>query len=172
MKFIFSHIILISSCLCLNWVSPYDVPSIPEPSHQLSYLYSKHHNQLPKSDDPNTSSQELEIPVATIVMNDPLAFLPTHSNLLTEDTQHAHEYGLYLLLLSEYVHSQNHIFELEYPYNVFVHLLSILHIDIWSPIQYDNLVWLLNANSSYNLTLNKTKKFIETESICNEIAGF
>ena len=172
MKFISLHIILISSFLSLNWVYLCDVQDILEPSHQLSCLYSKHHNLLPKSASPSKLYPKKETPVEVFVMTDLSTSLLRYLYSKTADTQHAYERGLYLQHLSKSVHSQNYIFELVDLYNAFEHRLSKLNNDILLPKPNDNLNWLLNENYSDNLTRNKTKTFIETKVAAMKLQGF
>jgi len=68
MKF-FLSITLISSCLFPNWAYPCDALDILEPSHLLSYQYSKLHNPQPKKGDPNIAYSTWGIPVEEAEMS-------------------------------------------------------------------------------------------------------
>ena len=75
MKFFTNIIIPISNCPSLSWAYPYGVQDIPEPFHQLSYPYSKHHNLQTKSAYPNIVCLIWEIHVVVFEMIDPLISL-------------------------------------------------------------------------------------------------
>ncbi len=161
-----------SNSLFPNWGYPYGVRDIPEPFHQLSYLYSKLHNLQPKNDDPNIVYSILEIPVVTFERNVLLISLPKCLYLKTVDTQRAYVYDSYLQLLLECEHFQNHI---SVPTN---HGIGVGHL----PLKHHNGISLpkLNGNSNLlsnenffgNLTYNKAKTFIETKVTAMELQGF
>ena len=65
----FFLILPLSSLLEANLAYLYDVQDIPEPSHQLYFLYSILQNQPPKNGDPNTFSPTQEIPVEEALMS-------------------------------------------------------------------------------------------------------
>ncbi len=172
MKFILSHIILISSCLSLYSVYPYGGLNTPEPFHLLFFLYSKLHNQQPKNAAPNTTYQEKETLFEAIEMTNLLASSLEHSNSVMEDIQRACEHDLYLQHLLIFERPQNYISEPKDPYSELEHPLSKPYNDILLPIQYDNSNSLLSVNSFGNLTLSKTKKFIETKVTAMKLQGF
>ena len=171
MKF-FHNITLISSCLFLNWAYPYDVQDIPEPFHQLSYQYSKLHNQQPKNAYPNTAYLNWEIPAVTFLMSDLSASLPKHLYSKMEETQHAYGHDPCLQLLLIYEHFQNYIFGLVNRDIDFEHRLAKQHIGILLPIQYGNSNWLSNVNSCDSLAFYKTKTFIETKVTAIKLQSF
>jgi len=171
MKF-FLNITLISSCLFLNWAYPCDAQDILEPSHLLSYQYSKLHNPQPKSGDPNTVCSTWEILVAEAEMSDLLVSLPKCLYSKMEDTQRAYGYDPYLQLLLEYGHFQNYISVSTNHDNDVGYLPEEHHIDTLSPIQGDNSNCLSNVNSFGSLAFNKAKTFIETKVTAMELQGF
>lgn len=171
MKFL-KNIIQVSSSPYQSLVDPYDAQGIPEPSHQLSCQYSTHHNRLPTNDNPNNAYPKQETPVEEDEMNDLLTSLQERLYSMTEDIQHAYEYGLYSQLLSEYEHFRNHISELISHDNDVEGLLLERHNDTWSPILYGNSDYLLNGNSYDNSTSSKTKTFIETKVAAMKLQGF
>lgn len=171
MKF-FLNITLISSCLFLNWAYPYDAQDIPEPSHLLSFQYSKLHNLQPKSVDPNTAFLDSEIPVVEDEMNVLSVSLPKCLYSMTQDIQHAYEYDPYLQLLLEYGHSQNYISVLTNHDNDFEYPLAKRHNDILSPTQGGSSNCLSNVNSFCSFPFNKTKTFIETKVTAIKLQGF
>ena len=171
MKFLF-NITPISSCLFPNWAYPYGAPNIPEPSRQLSYQYSIHHNLLPRSACPNTACPNQETLVAKDVMNDLLTFSPEHLHSKMVGILCAYERDLYLLLLLEFVRSQHCIFVLVNLGNDAEYPPSKHYSDTLSPKLYDNLNYLLNVNYSGSATCNKAKTFIETEVAAMKLQGF
>ena len=171
MKFFF-NITLVSSCLFLNWAYPCDAQDTLEPSHLLSYLYSKLHNPQPKSVDPNIACSTWEIPVVKYERNDLSISLLKHLYSMKVDTQHAYVYDLYLRLLLKYEHFQNYKSELTNHDSDVEYLLAKHYIDIWLPIQYGNANWFSNVNSFGNLTFNKSKTFIETKVTAIKLQGF
>jgi len=154
---------LISSYPFEYSVYPDDVQDIPVPSHLLYFLYSIPHNQLPRNVYPNTVCLVKEILAEEVVMSYPSTFLPNHSHLLMEDTQHVHERDPYLQhpLVSE--HSQHYKSGQLNPYIVPEHLPLIHDNDTSSPILYGHLNDLQNVNHVYVLPCCKSKKFIETK---------
>ncbi len=70
----------------------YDVQDIPEPSHQLYFLYSILQNQLPKNGDPNTFFPTLEILVEEALMNDLLISSQEHLCLMMADIRYGHSH--------------------------------------------------------------------------------
>ncbi len=171
MKF-FLKIILISSCLFLNSAYSCDAQDILEPSHLLSDLYSMHHNQLPKNDEPSTVCLTWGIPVVIDERNDPLISLPKYLYSMTVDTLCAYEYDLCLQLLLKYEHFQSYISVSTNLDNDFECHLVKQNNDILSPKLYDNLNYLSNVNSFGSLTFNKTKTFIETKVTAMKLQGF
>ncbi len=171
MKF-FLNITLISSCLFPNWAYPCDAQDILEPSHLLSDLYSIHHNQQPKNDDPNTVCLTSGIPVVKDEMNDLLISLPKRLHSIMVGTQSAYEYDLYLQLPLIYGHPQNYISVSTNLDSDFEYHLVKRHNDILLPKLDDNLNYLSNVNSCGSLTYNKTKTFIETKVTAMKLQGF
>ena len=149
MKF-FHNITLISSCLFLNWAYPYGLQDIPEPSHLLSYQYSKLHNPQPKSDAPSIACLTWKIPVAEFQMSDLSISLPKYLYSMKVDIQYA------------YISHDNDV-----GYHPVKH-----YIDISSPKLYGNSNSLSNVNSFGNLTSNKIKTFIETKVTAMKLQGF
>ena len=171
MKF-FHNITLISSCLFLNWAYPYGVQDIPEPSHLLSYQYSKLHNPQPKSDAPSIACLTWKIPVAELEMSDLSISLPKYLYSMKVDLQYAYECGSYSQLLLEYEHFQSYISVLiSHDNDVGYHPVKH-YIDISSPKLYGNSNSLSNVNSFGNLTSNKIKTFIETKVTAMKLQGF
>lgn len=171
MKFLF-NIILISSCLSPNWAYPCDVQGIPEPSHLLSFQYSKLHNLQPKNGDPNIVYPKMETLVVVIEMNDLSFSLPKYLYSKKVGIQCAYEYDLYLQLPSKYEHPPNYRFASTNLDNGAEDRLSERGNGTLSPIQYGNLNYLLNVNSFGALTFNKTKIFIETKVTAMKLQGF
>ena len=141
----------------------YDVPNIPEPSHRLYFLYSKHHIQLPKSDDPNIFSSVLETQ-SVIDGKYVLSFSSLkHLHLKMEGIQHVCAHDLYSQLPSKYEHFHYHKSESEDLGNAVEHHLSKLDNDISSPKQYASLIDLLYVNYGDSQPYSKTNTFIETK---------
>ena len=125
----------------------YDVQDIPEPSHQLYFLYSILQNQLPKNDDPNTSFPTREILVEEALMNDLLTSSQEHLCLMMADIRYAYGYDPYLQLPLIYGHSHYCRSELEDH-----DILALNHLlehdsDISSPKLYGKSNCLLYGNS-------------------------
>ena len=118
-----------------NWVYLDDVQDILEPFRQICFLYSTHHNQLPKNGDPNTASSIAE----------------THSE----------ESEMSFLSISQ--HSHYYIFELSIRVSFVEHLPSKYDSDILSPILYELLTNLHYGLFVYNLPYCKSIYFIETK---------
>ena len=171
MKF-FLNITLISSCLFPNWAYPCDAQDILEPFHLLSDLYSMHHSQQPKNDDPNTVCLTSETPAVKDEMNDLLISLPKCLRSRMVDTQRAYEYDPYLQHPLKYEHPQNYISVSTNLDSDFEYLLVKQHNDILLPKLNDNLIYLWSVNSSGSLTYYKTKTFIETKVTAMKLQGF
>ncbi len=171
MKFFFS-ITLISSCLFLNLAYPCDAQDILEPSHLLSYQYSKLHNQLPKNGDPNIACLTWETPVAEAEMYDLSVSLPICLCSMKEDTPREYGHDPCLQHPLEYEHFQNYIFVLVNHDNDIEYHLVKRRNGILSPIQYDNSNCLSNENFFGSLPFNKTKTFIETKVTAIKLQGF
>jgi hypothetical protein len=159
----FFDFILISNCLIVHSVYPDDVQDIPEPSHPLYFLYSKHHNQLPKNGAPNTACPMREILVEEVVMSYPSTSLLIHLYSKKEDTQHVCEHDPCLLHPLVFEHSQYYIFEQPNHDNVPEHHPLKHDIDTSLPKQYEQSNDLQNENLPYIVPSCKTKKFIETK---------
>ena len=164
--------ILISSCLFLNWVYLDDAQGTPVPSHQLFYLYSKLHIQLPKNDAPNISSPLLEIPVGEALMCDPLISSLRRLRLGMEDILCAYEHDLYSLHLLRFEHSHCRIFALTNPYIDTSGLLLEHDIDISLPKPDGSSSYLLYGDSFGNYPYYKSKIFIETKVSAIKLQGF
>jgi len=171
MKF-FKSFILLSSFLSLSLAYPCDVQDIPEPSHQLFFQCSKHHNQLPKNVAPSISFLTLEIHSAKDEMYVPLTSLPTCLHLMRVDTQHAYVYDLCSQHPSIYEHSHYHIFVSVNLDTGAVNLLVKHDNDIWSTKLCDNTNYLRNGNFFDILTYRKFKTFIETKVTAMKLQGF
>jgi len=125
----------------------YDVPDIPEPSHQLYFLYSIRQNQLPKNGDPNTSFPTRAILVEEALMNDLLISSQEHLYLMMADIRYAYEYDPYSQLPLIYGHSHYCKSELEdHDILALNHLLEHDN-DILSPKLYGKSNCLLYGNS-------------------------
>ena len=171
MKFFF-NITLISSCLFLNWAYLCGAQDILEPSHLLSYQYSRLHNPQPKNFNPNIAYSTWETPVAIIEMYALLVSLPIYLYSMKEDTQRAYGYALYLQLPLEYEHFQNYI-SVSTNHGNDVEYRLVKHCnDILLPIQDGNSNCLSNVNSFGSLTFNKSKTFIETKITAMKLQGF
>jgi len=171
MKF-FLNITLISSCLLPNWAYPYDALDILEPSHLLSYQYSKLHNLQPKNDDPNIAYSTWEIPVVEAETSVLLVSLPKYLYLMKVDTQRAYGHDPYLQHLSEYEHFLNYISVLTNHGSDIEYLLEEHHNDILSTILNGNSNYLSNEYSFGSLSCNKAKTFIETKVTAIKLQGF
>ena len=172
MKFFFNIITLISSFPFLYWAYPYGVQGILEPFHPLFFLYSMHHNQLPKNDDPNIACLIPEIPSEQDVMIDPTTSSLGHLYLTMEDIQYACGHdpcSLHPLIFERFL---NYILELEYLCIAFEHHLSKPCSDILSPKLGDSLNYLLNENYFYIPAFNKFSTFIETKVAAMKLQGF
>jgi hypothetical protein len=84
----------------------YGAQDTPELAHRLCFPYSKLHNRLPKSVDPNIAFSTLDTPAATNVMFDLSASSQVHLYSMRGDTQYACEHVLYSLLLLVSEHSR------------------------------------------------------------------
>jgi len=161
MKFII--LILISNYLSLYSVHPDDAPDIPAPFLPLYYLYSKHHNQLPRSDEPNIPipmSENLADASGMFVL---LSFLTIRLRSLREGILGEGVHDLYLTHPLVYEHSQHFISEQSSQNNGTEYRLSIHDNDIWSPKQREPLIYLLNDCLFCTLKFGKPKNFIETK---------
>ena len=125
----------------------YDVPDIPEPSHQLYFLYSILQNQLPKNGNPNTFFPTLEILVEEALMNDLLISSQEHLYLMMADIRYAYGYDPYSQLPLIYGHSHYRRSEREdHDILALNHLLEHDN-DILSPKLYGKSNCLLYGNS-------------------------
>ena len=171
MKFFF-NITLISNCLSLSWAYLYDALDILEPSHRLSYQYSTHHNQLPKSADPNIVCSTWGILFEEAEKSGLSFSLPKYLYSKMVDTQRTYEYGPCSQLLSKYVHFLNYKSAPTNHDNDVEYLLVKQDNDILLPILNGNLNYLSNENSFGSLTYNKSKTFIETKVTAIKLQGF
>ncbi len=170
MKFLF--VTPESNSLFQHWVGLCDVQGTPEPFHLLSILYSKHHNQLPKSDDPNISFSTRE----TLFEACEKFYLSVSSlaHLCSEmvDTQHECEHDPYLQHLSKYEHFHYHISERSSLSFVFVDLLVIQDNDTSLP-KPNELSFDLHYGSFFDIQpYCKSKTFIETKVAAMKLQGF
>ena len=135
----------------------YDVQDIPEPSHQLCFLYSILQNQLPKNGDPNTSFPTREILVVEALMNDLLISSQEHLCLMMADIRYAYGYDPYSQLPLIYGHSHYRRSVLEY-HDIFALNHLVKHDnDILSPKLYGKSNCLLYGNSFGIQPYNKSK---------------
>ena len=171
MKF-FLNIILISSCLYLNWAYPCGVQDILEPSHPLFCQYSRLHNQQPKSVAPNIACLTWGTPFEVDGMSDLSVSLLKYLYSMKVDIQHACEHDPYLQLLLEFEHFRNYISVSTNHGNDIEYHLEEHYNGTLLPIQDDNSNCLSNVNSSDSLTYNKTKNFIETKVTAMKLQGF
>ncbi len=171
MKFLF-NIIPVSSCPSPNWACLCGGQDIPEPFHLLSCPYSLRHSPWSKNDGPNTSCPKKETLAVVVARNGLSTFLPQHLYSKEEDARYADGYYSCLQRLSRDTHSQNYKSVSENHDSDADGLHFKLCSDILSPIQCDNLNYLLNESSFGIPPFNKAKMFIETKSNCNEIAWF
>ncbi len=109
----------------------------------LYYPYSTPHNQLPKSDGPNTYSVTWEILAVTSSMSTPSIALQYHLHFVCRGIQYAygHDPCSQLPLRSEC--PQRCIFVSTMLDSDAEHLLVIRDIDIWSPKRYEPSIGLL-----------------------------
>ena len=166
MKFFYPHTYPttpISNYRWENWAYPCDVPDILVSSHQLCFLYSKLHSQLPKNADPNNASSKMEILVANDGNYDLSISLPKHLYSGMEGIQHGYEHDLCSQRLLKSSHSLNYKSELANRDNASEHRLAIHDTDIWLSKQYVHLNNLYYESCSCILTWSKNKKFIETK---------
>ena len=135
----------------------YDVPDIPEPSHQLYFLYSILQNQLPKNGDPNTFFPTREILVEEALRNDLLISSQEHLCLVRADIRYAYGCDLYSQLPLIYGHFHYHRSELE-DHDIFAlnHLVEHDN-DILLPKLYGKSNCLLYGNSFDIQPYNKSK---------------
>ena len=156
MKF-FITLLLLSSFPEGSSAYLYDVQDIPEPSHQLYFLYSILQNLPPKNGDPNTFFPTQKIPVEEALMNDPLISSQEHLCLLMADIRYAYGCDPYSQLPLKYGHSHYRIYELE-DHDIFAlnHLLKHDN-DILSPKLYGKSNCLLYGNSFDIQPYNKSK---------------
>ena len=135
----------------------YDVQDIPEPSHQLYFLYSILQNQLPRNGDPNTFSPTREILVEEAWMNDLLISSQKRLCLLMADIRYAYGCDPYSQLPLIYGHSHYRRSELEdHDILALNHLLEHDN-DILSPKLYGKSNCLLYGNSFDIQPYNKSK---------------
>ncbi len=171
MKF-FKVTILLSSFLFVSLAYPCDVQDNPEPFYLLCYQYSTHHNQLPKSVAPNTSSPTQGIPAVTTLRSVLSISLQECLRPVMVDTQHAYECGPYSLPLLEYGHSHYHKSVLASLDIDVANLHGEHYIDTWLPKRYDNINYLRNGNFFDTLPFRKFKTFIETKVTAMKLQGF
>jgi hypothetical protein len=154
------------------WVFPDDAQDILEPFHQLSDLYSRHHNLLPKNGDPNISVSVEEIQSEEVVKSDILTFSPNYSHSLMEDIQREYERGLYLQPPSKFEHSHCYKSELSnLGFGVGYHLEEHDNGTL-SPKQGEQTFYLHYGLSFGNQPYCKTMKFIETKVAAMKLQGF
>ena len=163
---------LLSSFLFVSLAYPCDVQDTPEPFHLLYYPCSTHHNQLPKSVGPNTSSPTQGIPAVTT-----LRFVLSTSSQeylysMMVDIQHAYECGPYSRPLLEYEHSHYHKSVLASLDSDVPNLLGEHYNDTCLTKQYDNINYLWNGNFFDILPFRKFKTFIETKVTAMKLQGF
>jgi hypothetical protein len=154
------------------WAFLDDVLNILEPSLLRYFLYSTHHNLLPKSDVLSISVSTLETHFEEVGKYDLLTFSQEYLYSLTVDTQYGDEHGLYSQRLSRSEHSHYYIFGLSNLESAFEYHL----------VEHDNDILLTRLDEHLNdlhygcffdnHPYCKTRNFIETKSNCNEIAGF
>ena len=153
----FFLILLLSSFPLGSSAYLYDVQDIPEPSHQLYFLYSILQNQPPKNGDPNTFFPTREIPVEEALMNDPLISSQEHLCLLRADIRYAYGCDPYSQLPLIYGHSHYRISGLtDRDISASNHLLEHDN-DILSPKLYGKSNCLLYGNSFDIQPYNKSK---------------
>ncbi len=170
MKFFFFT--QISSCPSLCWVFPDDAQDTLEPFHLLYSLYSKLHTQQPKNGDPNISVSIAEIQFEESEKFDLLVSSQAYSHSEMVDIRYAYVHDPCLQLPLRYERSHYYISEQLNPLCVAEYPLAIHENDTSSPRQ-GALSYNLHYGLSYDIQpYCKSKTFIETESSCNEIAGF
>ena len=174
MKFFIINFTLIalSNSLFLNWAYLYDVQDIPEPSHQLYFLYSKHQSQQPKNVSPNTSYPIQEIPAGEHEKNGLSISSQEYLHLMTVGIQCVYEYGLCLQLLSKFEHFHYRISESGY-LDTFPERRPLIQDNgTLLPKQGGNLNYLLNVNCCGIVPFSKFKTFIETKVSAMKLQGF
>lgn len=98
-------IIPIFNHLSAYWDDPGDAPSIVAQFHRLLHLYSKHHNQSPRSADLSNAFVSRKTPAEDDVMCDLLTFPQEHLCSARVDTPHEGEHDPCLQRPSECEHS-------------------------------------------------------------------
>ncbi len=151
---------------------PDDVQDILAPFHQLYYLYSKLHNQLPKSDVPNIYASVAEIQFEVDEMYVPSIFLQENLYSTRQDIQHAYEHDLCSQLPLRFQRSHYYKFELSDHESFAEYRLAKLDSGISSPKQ-DELTFCLHYDLSFDTrSYCKTMKFIETKVAAMKLQGF
>ena len=161
-----------SNSLFLHWDDPYDARDTLEPFHQLSFLYSKLHNQQPKNDDPNTVCASQEILVEVDETFAPSISSQTHLCSKKGDTQHGYEHDLCSQRLLVSGHFHYHIFERPNPFCAFVDHLLTQDSGIWSPIPNGQTNDLRYGSSFDIQPYSKATNFIETKVTAMKLQGF
>jgi len=171
MKF-FKVTTLLSSFLFVSLAYPCDVQDTPEPFHLLCYPYSTHHNQLPKSVAPNTSSPTQGIPaVATLRFVLSISSQECLHSMMV-DIQYAYECGHYSRPLLKYEHSHYHKSVLASHDIDVANLLGEHYNGTWLPTRYDNINYLWNGSFFDIQSSRKFKTFIETKVTAMKLQGF
>lgn len=158
--------------LSQNWAYLDDAQDILEPFCQICFLYSTHHNQLPKNGDPNTASSIVGTQFEESEMFFLSISLPKYLYSMTVDIQHECVHDPCLQLLSISQHSHYYIFELSNRVSFVEHLPLKHDSDILSPILYELLTDLHYGLFVYNLPYCKSINFIETKVPAMKLQGF
>ncbi len=168
----FFNFIPLSSCPLGCSVCRDDAPNTLGPSRQLYSQCSIPRIQLPRNAAPNISSPGREtLAVATLTYALSTS-LPAYACSGMGNTLYAYAHDPCSRHLSISSHSQYYISEQSGLDIEPVYHLSEHGNDTWLPIQYGLSFDLLNENFFYRIPFSKSMTFIETESFCNEIAGF
>lgn len=168
----FFYFTQISSSPFQYWASPGDAQDIPEPFRLLFDQCSMLHSRQPRNDDPNISVSRLEIHFGGSAKFYLLAFSPNCSHSWMEDIQHERVHDPCSQHPSISEHSHYCRFELSDP-GFFAEYHPEEHGNDTSSPKQGELTFYLHYGSSFDIRpYCKTMKFIETESSCNEIAGF
>ena len=150
----------------------YGALSIPEPFFPLYFLYSKHHNQLPKNIDPNSASATPGTRAGEDGKYGLLTSLQEHLYSTRVDTRYANERGLCSQLLSRYERSLSRISE-SANLDIVAEYLILAHgndTSLSKPSEHSNDLLYVNCNEIH--PYSKGKNFIETESNRNKLRGF
>lgn len=161
-----------SSCPFHYWVCRDDARDILEPSYLKHFQYSMLHNLLPRNGVPNIASSIEEIQSGECEKFDLSISLPknSHSKRLGIQYEDGHDPYLQRPLISEHSHyykfeQSNLLCDSEYR---LVERDNDTSLPIQDELTVDLYYGLLCDNQPYGKSMN----FIETESSCNEIAGF